>query len=385
MALIFPRLARNFVKDGYFPTDSETLNRICQAIDPGSDLDMARIIDPCCGEGAALDLIELYLKDEGRNTCSYGIEINEERAWHAKNHLHEVAHANIEHVWVSQRSCGLLFLNPPYGDMISDKGDIGDDKQVRRFEAHFLEKSVNWLQQDGLMVLIVPHYIVDEKFARIVASYFTDTSIWLAPVQDFKQCVIFGRRRRQKVQPTKSELASLITADLTLAELPEHWTLPRYSIPGYIKESAEKFTFKILQMDAAQLAAELTLKPSLWAQYKSHFAIKGNSTVRPLMPMSQWHLALALVSGQINGFVEGQNGSRYLVKGSTHKTKQKKIVKAGDREDVIMLDRFLPRIVGFNLTPGPDFASVIHIVNQLNEDDGEENVEVVCETEEEGD
>ena len=32
MALMFPRLARNFVKNGYFPTDEPTLERALNAL-----------------------------------------------------------------------------------------------------------------------------------------------------------------------------------------------------------------------------------------------------------------------------------------------------------------------------------------------------------------
>ena len=34
MALIFQRLARNFIKNGYFPTDGETLSRILPMLIP---------------------------------------------------------------------------------------------------------------------------------------------------------------------------------------------------------------------------------------------------------------------------------------------------------------------------------------------------------------
>ena len=34
MALIFPRLARNFIKNGYFPTDSDTLGRLSNFLAP---------------------------------------------------------------------------------------------------------------------------------------------------------------------------------------------------------------------------------------------------------------------------------------------------------------------------------------------------------------
>ena len=48
MALIFARLARNFIKAGYFPTDEITLGRILPALE--ADAPRLRILDPCCGD-----------------------------------------------------------------------------------------------------------------------------------------------------------------------------------------------------------------------------------------------------------------------------------------------------------------------------------------------
>ena len=47
MALIFPRLARNFIKNGYFPTDSDTLGRLYNFLAPADG--PLRLLDPCCG------------------------------------------------------------------------------------------------------------------------------------------------------------------------------------------------------------------------------------------------------------------------------------------------------------------------------------------------
>lgn len=53
MALMFSRLARNFARNGYYPTDKLTLERTLQALVPASSGRM-RILDPCSGEGVAL-------------------------------------------------------------------------------------------------------------------------------------------------------------------------------------------------------------------------------------------------------------------------------------------------------------------------------------------
>lgn len=52
MALMFPRLARNFIRNGYFPTDEPTLERALSALvpSPGS----MSLLDPCAGEGVAI-------------------------------------------------------------------------------------------------------------------------------------------------------------------------------------------------------------------------------------------------------------------------------------------------------------------------------------------
>ena len=81
MALMFQRLARNFIKNGYFPTNAETTRRVLSALQPG-DTGEFRILDPCCGEGVALAECKHHLGAD--RTEAFGVEYDEERAWHAK-------------------------------------------------------------------------------------------------------------------------------------------------------------------------------------------------------------------------------------------------------------------------------------------------------------
>ena len=122
MALMFQRLAHNFIKNGYFPTDSETITRILSALAQATGGEM-RIIDPCAGEGTALAECREHLDAERVQT--FGIEYDEERAWHAKELLDRCIHGDFQDCIVSKRSFGLLFLNPPYGDLVSDKAQTG--------------------------------------------------------------------------------------------------------------------------------------------------------------------------------------------------------------------------------------------------------------------
>jgi hypothetical protein len=70
-ALMFPRLAQNFIKNGYYPTDDVTIARSLSALQP-TDEGQMRILDPCAGEGVALAECKHHL-GKGR-TVAYGIE-----------------------------------------------------------------------------------------------------------------------------------------------------------------------------------------------------------------------------------------------------------------------------------------------------------------------
>ena len=115
--MMFQRLARNFIKNGYFPTDEVTLALILKALTPAPAGNMA-IFDPTAGEGVALAECKAHLGTE--HTRSYGIEIDEERAYHAKTLLDDCIHGNLMDCVVDRHSFGLLFFNPPYGDLSTD-------------------------------------------------------------------------------------------------------------------------------------------------------------------------------------------------------------------------------------------------------------------------
>ena len=84
MALMFARLAHNFARNGYYPTDETTLERALLALAPSPNGKM-RIFDPCAGEGAALAETAHAL---GRDRVeAYAVEYDQERAEHCKNLL----------------------------------------------------------------------------------------------------------------------------------------------------------------------------------------------------------------------------------------------------------------------------------------------------------
>lgn len=64
MALIFPRVATNFAKNGYYPTDEATIERALKALAAKDPNQAIRIIDPCAGEGVAIAEVAHHLGRE---------------------------------------------------------------------------------------------------------------------------------------------------------------------------------------------------------------------------------------------------------------------------------------------------------------------------------
>ena len=367
MALMFSRLAHNFIKNGYYPTDEATIAGVLAALH--CDEDALRIHDPCCGEGTALAEVKSHLAGLGATVEALGIELDAERAWHAKRILDTAIHGDVHDVILTAGSCGLLFLNPPYGHTIADKANTGDRAAADRLEKVFFRRTVPTLQPGGILVLIVPHYVLDDEFAVMVARQFTDVQVFMAPEQRFKQAVVFGIKRRSG-HPSNQTVQLLRVAgagELGNQVLDSVWAGEQYHVPR--APSVKDFRFSIARVDAPQLAEELDrLKQStLWPQFGAMFGHARKAHRRPLRDLSRWHLALALAAGQISGVVRSTSGRTLLIKGDTWKRKQatKDFVEDADgnlRQTLTMIDQFVPVIRGLDLTPGPNLGDVVTIV-----------------------
>jgi hypothetical protein len=126
MALMFPRLARNFVKNGYFPTDEPTLERALNALMP-SDGPMC-ILDPCAGEGVAIAEAAHALGRE--QAKAFAVEFDAERT-PCPRPGRSLLHADLMDTMISKQRSG-CWLNPPYGDLSKDvNGNIGYQGQGR--------------------------------------------------------------------------------------------------------------------------------------------------------------------------------------------------------------------------------------------------------------
>ena len=371
MALMFNRLARNFLKNGYYPTDSETLGRIQNLLAPSAR--PMRLLDPCCGEGTALADLRAGLQscsdDPSVQIETLGIEFNRERAWHAKPLLDRVIHADVHDVVVKARSLGLLFLNPPYGFGVSDAANMANPEvdKAERLERTFLKKTAPLLAPGGVLVYIVPYYALDAEIRTYLARNFEQVRFFMAPEQQFKQCVIFGIKTRSG-HPGKDVLDMLARAqagEFINQVLPEVWDDEPYQVPP---APDGDFDFHAVRMDRAQLSDELVKwhHGLLWQGFEARFNQGRAEHRRPLRDMTKWHLALALAAGQITGRIQSKDGRVFLIKGDTYKKKERiQTMEVDDKgnvsQTITMLDKFVPIINAIEFTPDHRLGQIVKI------------------------
>ncbi len=357
MALMFPRLARNFAKNGYYPTDEATLERTLSALAP-SDGPMC-ICDPCAGEGVAVAEATHALGPE--RVSAYAVEFDQERANHARLLVDHCIHGDLMDTMISRQAFGLLWLNPPYGDLARDaNGNLGYEGKGRgRLEKLFYQRTLPLLQYGGILVFILPAHVLDQEMVGWLTRHFADLSVFQAVDKQFKQVVVFGRRVRQRdqtgedVKASRARLLQIGLGELQADELPPEWTLLPYVVPT---AQAEPEHFYRISMEPEQFADEVQRLKGLWPAFETHLGATQQTLRAPARALSQWHLALALAAGAISGVVQSSSGRTLAVKGDTFKQKSS-AVEYRERDDGsmaetrILTDKFVPVIRAWDLTP----------------------------------
>lgn len=175
---------------GYYPTPLGEVDRIRTFLRfPPENVN---VLDPCCGEGAALSRLV-----EGTKARTYGIELDRHRAEQDRAVLDNVLPCGYEDARVSKSAFSCLFLNPPY-DWVS--GREPEREASERKEKSFLRGTLRYLRPDGVLVHIVPQKRVTPGVARLLSSRFADFNTYRFLDDDyeqFRQIALFGRRKKQ--------------------------------------------------------------------------------------------------------------------------------------------------------------------------------------------
>jgi len=319
-------------KMGFYPTPVEVVRQIMAMLEIPSD---ARLLDTCCGEGEALNVLAEGLKVE-----TYGVELDKSRFKAAKTRLDHVLWADALYEFIcSKEYFSLLFLNPPY-----DTGDTEGDRT--RIEVQFLKRHWPYLINGGVLVYIIPWASLKQA-VPILAKHCRGLTILKFPEEYFRpfnQIVVVctkGRPKQSEIDANNALFQNAVDAFFSddtdrllttedAADFPHALPLPAPS----------ELTFRSVRLDPEQCLERLK-KSSVWNRvHHQLFPADLAKGIQPLTSLREGHLAMLLASGIMNGEVVGSDGRRLVVKGSVVKGVTITTEEIEDGTKILHTDRY---------------------------------------------
>ena len=269
-ATLIGRLMNN-VKMGYYPTDLAHVKMMKNALKFPEN--KVNIFDPCCGCGLALEALAL-----GTDSVTYGTEIDEARGKEAETRLDRVGFGSFFHSRISSEAFHVLFLNPPYLNVIGEGG------VKARSEKRFLVESIHHLMPGGVIMYIVPYYRLTYDICRVLCDNFGDISVYRfldSEFSKFKQIVVCGIKKKKEDGSDEAEKLS------QFAMLPERIPMidtlgtEIYSVPE-VEKNVE--VFKGANFNLGELQRQLAKSKSInmFFEKSKIDAIEK----RPLLPLN---------------------------------------------------------------------------------------------------
>ena len=304
MALMFPRLAPQLVRTGTSPRDEPTLERALAALAPAES-----------SNGPAVHHRSLRRRRRGdrrkraralgrKQVQAFAVEYEAERARHARQLVDRCIHGDLMDTLISRQELRPAVAQPAVWRPVQGHQTAMSATRARAapgLEKLFYQKALPLLQYGGVLIYIVPHYVLDAELVGWLTRHFADLRIYRAVEAQFKQVVIFGRRVRQRdqasdsVKATRALLLQIGQGDAEAEELPVEWPFLPYTVPA---SPAEPEHFYRVTMEPEQFAEEVgpaARAPGrrsirTWAPHSNRCGLRRGPCRTGILP---WRLLLA--------------------------------------------------------------------------------------------
>lgn len=293
------------IKMGYYPTPISIVDRIRSFIFAPEH--PVNILDPCCGEGLAVNHLV-----SGWEAETYGIELDGYRADGARQNLNHVLKCSYNQTRITNGCFSVLFLNPPYDEETLNDGTVTSSE---RKEKLFLKDTIKYLKPSGLLVYIIPQPRLEKAIAKILSYRFSEVRVFRFHGEEydaFRQIVIFGIKKKKAEIDDKTNLRLMKVRNTELAELPVA-DEAMYMLP----KAGRVNLFQSTVIDLNELEKEADRSP-LWQKLSELSRYSEIKNERPPLPLHQGHIALMLSNGNLDGIV-GEGPDRHVVKGKVQK------------------------------------------------------------------
>lgn len=285
------------IKMGFYPAPRQALQQIIKRISQVDD--QAVIVDPCAGEGQAVQYLASKLGiDESRLVAS---ELDAVRSQALAKRLPDsrvTQVADFQAAYFPRGQASLLYLNPPFDDELGSKG---------RGEKSFLVRATTMLRKFGLLVFIMPRQVLrsSSDIRLFLENHYLDCETFDFPtsVRKYDECVVMAYKRdRPRVlsHPTWGFLNEPMPAKV------------RYQV-----RAGEVFELQKREYTDQELGELMDYDSVL--KNNTLLSRHGAGVARPPLQLKDGHKALLLAAGHLNGRVEKPGEPPHVVRGTSRK------------------------------------------------------------------
>jgi hypothetical protein len=286
------------IRGGFYgcaPEVVEMIGRLIQYQD-------GAILDPCAGEGEALDVLARTLGVPRDKV--YAIELERDRCAATKARLegaHVMDACSFFDARVNAGSFSLIWTNPPFDDNVHGG----------RAEVDFLMRATGLLVAGGVICLVVPERVVSADYQPIpmyLVEHYEQLAVLTFPEEHrpFNEVVVIGVKRKSRI-PHDDETWDRDVPHRPLEGCTLKWTAPAKAVAPKTFEKGGLTDEEIREALAASPLWKLTELPEV------------RKTARPPLPLGRGHIALLLASGQLDGVVQPEGEPSHVVRGVAHK------------------------------------------------------------------
>ncbi len=291
-------------KGGYYAFPDEHLPALASLFAPARQ--GGRLLDPCAGEGRALDFLTRTW-----NLSAYANELDNQRAAQCKALFgpKQTVYGDMYQLKASQASFSGLWLNPPY---TWDR--TGDEK---RREFGMLKFAWRWVQQDGIVAWCVYSHHITLEAAMFLAKHSRHVDVWRIPglhLGEYTHVVAVAQVGQPAADPGKIALDLVQAGQMNAYPELTVRTTPCYEFPAPIERKTFIFCPKVVSPDAA-LQAVLESGVQFNANFQALIEPeKPPEQINPVVRPRGGQLALILAAGLFNGLVLPTEKGRMAVR-----------------------------------------------------------------------
>lgn len=309
-------------KGGYYPTPIEEMKLILKRVTSYRD-DHVTILDPCSGEGIALQEFKNHLEQNGTNVTSYGIELEKNRAIESKKRLDYVENCSYDEIRMTNNSVSAMYLNPPFMSLNGERMEL-------RFLRDLTQDRLS--EENGLLIFNLPQYVLKDC-ASIIASRFVDVQVYRFTDKNYdlyKQVIVYGYRRRKGLK-TASEREYELQLKHHLEKIS---ALGKNAVPALDEEDSVLYHVtpanKMMETFMSTRVEEDDILDSLKSEYNDFFeqvknktsiGVTSSGSLVAAMELKVAHTAAALEAG----LLPEQMGSDHLICPQSYVQKTEKI------------------------------------------------------------